>query len=108
MNRYLAALACGPQYQAALHLLTNSPVFQDQAPDWVAEYLPLTGGIDFPRLLGESRWSTGERYVIEAAASIFGCRPVDDEVVRLNLLDLRTSLDAEHRRILYEAMEMAM
>lgn len=107
MNRLEAALARGPQYRAALHLLTNTTVFRHK-PRWIEAFLPADGGIDFPRMLSQGHWSTGERCAIEAAASIFGCCPDGKNPVLVNLLDLRVGLDATSRQVLYEAVEHAL
>jgi hypothetical protein len=103
-----AAAARGPQYRAALYLLTRSPLFRARPETWVERYLPETGGIDFPKLLARGDWSTGERLLVEAAASVFGCRPDGDHTVGVNLLDFRAGLDEANRRAVFEAVEMAV
>jgi hypothetical protein len=101
------AAARGPQYRAALFLLVELPIFSDLQESWGEPYLPPTGGIDFPRLLRRD-WSTGERLIVEVAASVFGCRPRGKRTVDVNLLDVRAGLSAENREAVYAAIEMAL
>lgn len=108
MTPLQTAEARGPQYRAALYLLTRSPLFRARPETWVVRYLPTTGGIDFPKLLARGDWSTGERLVVEAAASVFGCRPDGNNTVAVNLLDIRAGLDEANRRAVFEAVEMAL
>ncbi|MBA3917569.1 MAG: hypothetical protein K2Y26_06250 [Gemmatimonadaceae bacterium] len=108
MTPLQVAAARGPQYRAALFLLTRSPVFQRRGDHWVVPYLPNGGGIDFPRLLARADWSTGERLMVEAAASVFGCRPDGNSTVSVNLLDLRSGLDEPNRRAVYHGIELSL
>ena len=104
------AAARGPQYRAALFLLTESPVFRHRPQTWIVPYLPYLpadGGIDFPRVLRRD-WSSGERLMVTAAASVFGCRLRGKRTVDVNLLDLRAGLSAENREALYKAIELAL
>ncbi len=103
-----AAAARGPQYRAALYLLTRSPMFRARPETWVVRYLPNGGGIDFPTLLARGDWSTGERLMVKAAASVFGCRPDGNHTMGVNLLDVRAGLDEANRRAVFEAVEMAL
>ena len=64
--------------------------------------------IDFPTLLARGDWSTGERLMVKAAASVFGCRPDGNHTVGVNLLDVRAGLDEANRRAVFEAVEMAL
>ena len=107
MTPLQAAAARGPQYRAALFLLTQAPVFSSRNHQWIVPYLPNTGGIDFPRLLARD-WSSGERLIVEAAASVFGCRPDGNNTVTINLLDVRSGLDEANRQAVYKAVEMAL
>jgi hypothetical protein len=102
------AVARGPQYRAALFLLTEAPLFRSRPKTWVESYLPNTGGIDFPKLLARGDWSTGERLVVSVAASVFGCRPDGNNTVAVNLLDIRAGLDKANRRAVFKAIEMAL
>lgn len=108
MTPLQTAVARGHQYRAALFLLTEAPLFRSRPKTWVERYLPDTGGIDFPTLLARGDWSTGERLVVEAAASVFGCRPDGGDTVAMNLLDVRAGLDNANRRAVYKAIEMAL
>lgn len=94
-------------YRAALYLLKRSPLFRARPQTWVERYFPDTGGIDFPKLLARGDWSTGERLVVEAAASVFGCRPDGERTVAVNLLNVRAGLDKANRRAVFKAIEMA-
>jgi hypothetical protein len=108
MKPLQTAVARGPQYRAALFLLTEAPIFRSRPKSWVERYLPATGGIDFPTLLARGDWSTGERLVVNVAASVFGCRPDGGNTVAVNLLDIRAGLDKANRRAVFTAIEMAL
>ena len=102
------AAARGPQHRAALFLLVHASAFADRPLSRVSSYITPSGGIRFPDLLSQSHWSTGERLVIEAASSVFGCEPDGQGTVKLNLLDIRSGLDGETRQLIYQAIELAL
>lgn len=107
MTALQIAAARDAQYRAALFLLTRSALFQSRPESSVERYLPEGGGIDFPTLLARGNWSTGERLIVKAAASVFGCKPDGKNTVDVNLLELRSGLDEVNLKAVLEAIEMA-
>lgn len=85
-----------PEFGAAAVILLAPPFAAD--PRVVDHILPYGGGVHFPRILAESGWSLGERFLIEAAWSLF------NGGTRVNLAHAAALLDHEALDRLFQAI----
>jgi hypothetical protein len=84
------------EFGAAAAILLASPFASDRRV--VDHILPYGAGIHFPRILEETGWSPGERFLIEAAGSLF------NGGTRVNLAHAAALLDREALHRLFQAI----
>jgi hypothetical protein len=88
-------------WRAALHILTAGLFARDRRV-W-AHVDPEGAGIDFEAILAEVTWSSGERRLLAAAASLFGAEPPTGLV---DLTELVGGLDERGWRLLLGALAL--